>query len=232
MASKLAILILTGAGAMAGTAAAFPVPGSTYGASGTEPFWNVRIGGGRMVYDTYDGEPVQVATPRPTPIRLGRRYATPRLTVEITREGRCNDGMSDNYYQETVRVWFGRRTGRGLEGCGGARVPWPELAGSRWHIVSIAGQAVTGDDYFLDFELERLSGQAGCNRFSGPYVERRPNLRPGAMAATRMACIGPRLAHEQRVLRILSAPVSMNFLAANVLVIGNRAGQIRLRQDH
>lgn len=223
--------LTAGLAGLAATAQAFPTPGTTYGAAGTEPFWGVTIRGGRMTYESPDQPSVSVALPRPVAIRAGRRYATPRLTVEITREGRCNDGMSEHYYQETVRVWFGRRAGRGLEGCGGQRVPPPTLVGTRWRIVAIAGQPVSGDNYFIEFDQDRLIGQAGCNRFSGPYSEARPTLRPGAIVATRMACPGARMTHEQRALRILSAPLSMNFLGGDSLVLGNRAGQIRLRQD-
>ena len=221
-----------GLAGLAAAAQAFPTPGETYGAAGTEPFWGLTIRNGRMTYTSPDQPSVGVRLPRPTAIRAGRRYATPRLTVEITREGRCNDGMSDHYYQETVRVWFGRRAGRALEGCGGERVPPPALIGTRWRIVAIAGQPVSGDAYFIEFDQDRLTGQAGCNRFSGSYVEARPMLRPGAIIATRMACPAARMTHEQRALRILSAPLSMNFLGAATLVLGNRAGQIRLRQEN
>ena len=226
--AKIAPFLLL-AVAAAGSASAFPTARTTYQAAGTEPFWGLRIARGRMVYEAVDQPSVSVALPARRAIPGGWRYATPRMTVEITREGRCNDGMSDNYYQETVKVWLGRRAGRPLYGCGGPRVPPPNLVGSRWQIVSIGGQTVSGDDYIIEFEQDRLSGQAGCNRFSGPYTETRPTLRPGAIAATRMACSGPRMEHERRALQILSAPLSMNFLDGRTLVVGNRAGQIRLR---
>ncbi|TMJ19070.1 MAG: META domain-containing protein [Alphaproteobacteria bacterium] len=226
--AKMRALVI-GAAALAGSASAFPTPGTTYGAAGTEPFWGLTFRNGRMIYEVVDRPSISVPQPRPTAIRSGRRYSTARMTVEITREGRCNDGMSDHYYQETVKVWLGRRAGRPLYGCGGPRVPPPELTGSRWHIVAIGGQAVSGDDYFIEFDQDRLTGQAGCNRFSGPYGETRPTLRPGAIAATRMVCPGARMEHERRALEILSAPLSMNFLDGRTLVLGNRAGQIRLR---
>lgn len=227
--AKVGALFAAGAAALAGAALAYPAPGIDYRAAGTEPFWGLTIRGGRMTYHAPDQPGVSVPLPRYTAIRAGRRYATRRMTVEITREGRCNDGMSDNYYRETVKVWFGRRIGPGLSGCGGERVPPPSLIGSRWHIVAIGGQAASGEDYFIEFDQARLTGQAGCNRFSGPYDETRPTLRPGAIIATRMACPGPRMEHERRVLQILSAPLSMNFPDGRTLVLGNRAGQIRLR---
>ena len=223
------------AGALLGLpSAAVPLPGpsAAYTAYGTEPFWALRIAGGRMGYSGPDQPRVAVATPRAQAIRLGRRYATPRMTVEITREGRCNDGMSDRYWSETVKVWLGRRAGRPLDGCGGVRVSPPALSGSRWKIVSIDGRPVSGDTYFLDFEDGRLSGQAGCNRFSGSYSEVRPSLRPGPMASTRMACPAPHMDNERRALRILSGPLSMAFPTGDVLLLAGRGGRMRLTSDN
>jgi heat shock protein HslJ len=218
--------------ALAASSQAMPGSSGTYHAYGTEPFWDLRIGGGRMVYDVVDEPPVSVALPRPRAIRQGRRYATPRMTVEITREGRCNDGMSDRYWSETVRIWFGRRAGRPLDGCGGVRVSPPTLAGSRWKIVAIGGRAVSGDAYFLEFDENRLSGQAGCNRFSGPYVEARPNLRPGAIVVTRMVCPGQRMEDERLALRVLSQPLSMAFPRGDILLLAGRGGTMRLSSDN
>jgi len=224
--------LAAGALALAAPALALPAPSAPYLAYGTEPFWNLRIGGGRMVYDVNDEPPLSVAMPAPSTIPLGRRYATARMTVEITREGRCNDGMSDRYWSETVKVWIGRRAGRPLYGCGGIRVSPPTLAGSRWKIVAIDGRPVSGDTYFLQFDEGRLSGQAGCNHFSGPYSEVRPNLRPGAIMSTRMACPGQRMVDERRALRILSGPLSMAFPRGDVLVLAGRGGTLRLSSDN
>jgi heat shock protein HslJ/uncharacterized membrane protein len=218
--------------ALTAPASAVPGPSTPYLAYGTEPFWNLRIAGGRMVYDVNDEPPLSVAMPRPRAIPQGRRYVTARMTVEITREGRCNDGMSDRYWSETVKVWIGRRAGRPLYGCGGVRVSPPTLVGSRWKIVAIDGRPVSGDAYFLQFDEGRLSGQAGCNRFSGSYSEVRPNLRPSAIVSTRMACPGRRMEDERRALRILSGPLSMAFPTGDVLLLAGRGGTMRLSSDN
>lgn len=232
MAKQLTLTLAAGTLALASAALAMPGPSGEYRAAGTEPFWGLRIGGGRMVYSSPDQPSVSVATPRPRAIRNGRRYATSRLTVEITREGACNDGMSERYSAETVRLWFGRRTGRTLEGCGGAAVPPPTLTGSQWRIVAIGGRPVSGDNYILEFSEGRLSGQAGCNRFSGPYSETRPTLRPGAIAATRMACPGAAMDNERRALRILAGPLAMVFPDGDTLVLSGRGGAMRLRRNY
>ena len=70
--------------------------------------------------------------------------------------------------------------GRALEGCGGGVLPPVTLADTGWAIVDIDGAQVGGEDYALQFDDDgRFSGQAGCNRFSGPYAEAGRTLTPG-----------------------------------------------------
>jgi heat shock protein HslJ len=226
--AALAMAILM---AMAGPGQGMPGPSGSYSAYGTEPFWNLRIAGGRMIYEVVDEPSLSVALPRPVAIRAGRRYATPRMTVEITNEGRCNDGMSDHYWSERVRIWFGRRSGRALDGCGGVRVSPPTLSGTRWKIVAIDGRPVSGDTYFLEFDEARLTGKAGCNSFSGTYSEVRPNLRPGRIVTTRMACPAPQMEHEGRVLRLLSGPMSMAFPRGDVMLLSGHGVRMRLESE-
>jgi len=57
-------------------------------------------------------------------------------------------------------------------------------------------------------------------------------LTPGAIAATRMACPGPRMAHEQRAFAILSGPVTVSHPDGDTLVLTGEAGSIRLRRAH
>lgn len=202
---------------------------SPYRAHGTEPFWGVTITGNRVVYESADG-PRVVAVVRPRVTRTGRVYASRRLTVEI-RRGRCNDGMSDRYQADTVRVWVGPRTGRALEGCGGATLPPASLADTGWAIVSIGGEDVAqAENYNLQFSDGRIHGQAGCNRFSGPYRETSRTLTPGPMIATRMACPEPGMRHERDVLHLLSGPVDFFYPDGDTLFLRRNGGTIRLRR--
>ena len=137
-----------------------------YVARGTEPFWSVAVGGGRMVYTDAEGRRVSVRTPAARPSFNGRRYVSRRLTVDITRQ-QCSDGMSDLIYADTVRV---TADGRALEGCGGAILPPATLQDTSWEIVSINGSRVAGGElYQINFAANQLSGRAGCNSFSGGY---------------------------------------------------------------
>jgi heat shock protein HslJ len=200
-----------------------------YHGHGTEPFWGVTITGNRVVYESADG-PRVVAVVRPRATRGGRIYESRRLTVEI-RRGECNDGMSDIYQADTVRVWLGRRTGRGLEGCGGATLAPASLADTAWAIVAIGGEEVTqAEDYNLQFIEGRIHGQAGCNRFSGPYREARRTLTPGPIMATRMACPEPRMRHERDVLHLLNGPVDFLYPDGDTLFLRRDGGTIRLRR--
>lgn len=216
-----ALALLAATPALAQPASEAPAPeGEIYAAHGTEPFWGVTFEDGKMIYSTPDEERIEVARPRPVTNRNGVHiYRTPRLTVEISHEGRCNDGMSEYEHPDTVRVRFGNnRTGRALEGCGGGILPPVTLADSGWAIVDIDGSQVGGETYRLEFDGQgRVSGQAGCNRFSGPYTQRGRVLTVGTLAVTRMACPGDRGRDEGKMLRLLRGPMRISFRGGMIM---------------
>ena len=188
--------------------------GQVYAAYGTEPFWGLTFEDGKMIYTTPEDERIEVPRPRPVTTRSGVHvYRSPRMIVEISHEGRCNDGMSDFEFPDTVRVRFSRaRPARTLEGCGGAALPPVTLVNTNWFIVDIDGTPVGGEEYELHFGGEgRHSGRAGCNRFSGSYTQSGRTLTAGAIVATRMACPDARGAHERKLLQLLRGPVQIGF---------------------
>jgi heat shock protein HslJ/uncharacterized membrane protein len=219
-----ALSILPGLALIGAAAAAAP-----YHGHGTEPFWGITIDGNRLIFESPDDSTVR-ASARRRAIRGGRLHESRRLTVEI-RRGECNDGMGDRYYADTVRVWLGPRRGPGLEGCGGAVLPPSSLADTGWAIVAIGGEDVPqAEDYNLQFSEGRILGQAGCNRFSGPYREAIRTLTPGPIAATRMACPEPRMRHERDVLHLLSGPVGFFYPDGDTLFLTRNGGTLRLRR--
>ena len=143
------------------------------------------------------------------------------MTVEISHEGRCNDGMSDYEYPDTVRVRFGGgRSGRALEGCGGGVLPPVTLDMTSWQIVDIDGTHVGGGLYKLNFQDDgQMRGQAGCNRFSAPYTQTRRTLTAGAISVTRMACSDEPRSHEAKALRLLSGPVEIRYRGGMIMVL-------------
>lgn len=222
---KHAFRLALAALAFSASTAAFAQSG-TYRALGTEPFWSVTIGNGRMVYDDAEQRRVSVATPRPIIPRLsGRIYRTGRLIVMI-RPGPCSDGMSDRTYQDSVRV---RVDGRQLDGCGGSFTERSRLANTHWRISAINGRAVPASGpYRLDFTEDRLSGQAGCNRFGAGYRLEGDRLTVTPAVSTRMACPGPRMTHEAAVLRLLGAPLLVTQANEHSMTLVGRGGSIRL----
>ncbi|HEX8307344.1 MAG TPA: hypothetical protein VF645_02870 [Allosphingosinicella sp.] len=91
-----------------------------YEARGQEPGWHVLIRDGRIDYTgNYGDKKISVARPDPRPSFNGRRYVTPRLTVDVTYS-RCNDAMSGHGFEHQVSVLA---DGASFKGCGGARKP-------------------------------------------------------------------------------------------------------------
>jgi heat shock protein HslJ len=129
--------------------------------------------------------------------------------------------MSDYEYPDTVRIRFGRgRGGRPLEGCGGGILPPATLDNTGWAIAEIDGSQVGGEAYQLQFDdAGRLSGQAGCNRFSGPYTQRGRTLTPGAIIATRMDCPGERMTHERKMMQVLRGPVEIGYRGGMIMTL-------------
>lgn len=204
-------------------------PGATepYRATGTEPFWSITVADGRMTFASPDGPGFSVPAPEPRTTFNGHRWETPRITLDVTH-GRCSDGMSDRIYADTTRATV---DGRELRGCGGAILAPDTLAGTSWSIVEIDGLAVSGDAYHVQFEADRISGQAGCNRFSGTWSMSGDTLTLGPLAATRMACPGPAMEHEQRAFQVLQGNVRAIHPEGDVLVLSGNGGTIRLRRS-
>lgn len=74
------------------------------------------------------------------------------------------------------------------------------LAGSEWGYPGGTGKA----SQFIQFRaVGKISGFAGCNRFTGTYVRIDDKLSIGPFAATRMACPPEIMEHERRFLVML-----------------------------
>lgn len=95
-----------------------PAAQESYAALGQEPGWALKIAGGRIDYiGNYGEKKINVGRPDPRPSSNGRRYVTPRLTVDVTY-ARCNDAMSGFGFEHQVTVIADGET---YKGCGGAR---------------------------------------------------------------------------------------------------------------
>ncbi|MGE0597130.1 MAG: META domain-containing protein [Hyphomonadaceae bacterium] len=70
-----------------------------------------------------------------------------------------------------------------------AATPSAALEGA-WRLESMNGAAPIGPAPSMAFTEGRVSGNAGCNRYSGAYRQSGDRLVLGPLAATEMACIG------------------------------------------
>ena len=105
--------------AAAGLGGCMPIPAPPpppYHAVGTEPFWNLLIDDHDITFVEPDAQPIK--QPVPTPINgfAGPIYQTARLNVNIVKNVKCSDGMSDRVYPDKVQVTV---DGRQFNGCGG-----------------------------------------------------------------------------------------------------------------
>lgn len=223
----LRLLILALLAAASPATAQPPQPeGQVYSAFGTEPFWDVTFEDGKIVYSG-DEVRIEVQRPRPTTTRAGVHiYRTPRITVEISHAGRCNDGMSNFEYADTVRVRLGNsRTGRVLEGCGGGFLPPATLSGTDWRIIDLAGGSLGSETYYLRFGDDgRLTARVGCNNFSGPYTQRGHRLTAGPMMSTRMGCPPEQREREVRLGDLLRSPMRINYRGGQIMILQPEQG--------
>jgi heat shock protein HslJ len=77
-----------------------------------------------------------------------------------------------------------------MAGCAAlqAEVP-PNYLALEWRLLALDGAAPGAVEVTIDLSVAgRVAGQAPCNRYSGAYAGTLPDFRPGAVAATRMAC--------------------------------------------
>lgn len=202
--------------------------GEIYSGFGTEPFWDLTFEDGKIILHQ-DEERIEVPRPRPVTTPAGVHiYRTSRFTLEISHEGRCNDGMSENEYADTVRIRFGRSRTGGLEGCGGGSLPPATLANTTWRIIDVAGFLVGDSAYLMTFEEGRLTAQVGCNRLSGSYTQRSHLLAPGPIASTRMACRPDQAEREAKLTQLLQGPVRINHQGGTLLTLQSDQGDANL----
>ena len=170
----------------------------------------------------YGETKIMVANPGAKPSTNGRSYMTDRLSAVVEQKP-CSDGMSDRRFADTVRVVADGKT---LQGCGGKILPPDTLAGSNWTFVSIGGVAVAKDrPTALQFDGTRLSGSAGCNRFSGGYSVDGGTLKAAPLMATEMACPGAGMTQEAAFFKLMVSPVSLTFADDGTLILTGSAGR-------
>lgn len=204
-----------------------PADSSAWLALGTEPFWALEITPARINYRPAEGRPVVIANPGARPSFNGERYVTPQITVDVTHAP-CSDGMSDRRYADSVMVEVGGRT---LRGCGGPVLPPASLDRTNWRIISINGNAVTGEQpATLRFASGRVTGSAGCNQLSGNFLSDGNRLTVSQMAATRMACAPDLMARENALLQIFRQSMTIRFASDGRMILSDGNSSVVLER--
>jgi uncharacterized membrane protein/heat shock protein HslJ len=212
-----------------------PIPGE-YRASGTEPFWDLTIGRDMVFMDRGTGLSISQPTPQMITGVAGEIYRTQRLEVNIVH-ARCNNGMSDRSYPDTVQVYADGRLYRGCGGRNDALAPLPPeppiggiappLDRTRWRVIAINNRPVPPNgDYSMEFDAGKLSARFGCNGIGAGYTQTGSTLDAGAIIATRMACSD--MSWETQGVAVLDRVMQVNALAPNRIALTSSAGSIEL----
>lgn len=81
----------------------------------------------------------------------------------------------------------------------------PSLEATQWKLVSYQEQAVPEDVLITaQFQDGRLTGSAGCNRYTTTYTATENQLTLGPLATTRKLCAEPTMMQEQTYLSLLA----------------------------
>ena len=98
-------------------------------------------------------------------------------------------------------------------------MPSAALAHTVWQVEEIAGQPVT-DKAGTELRFEssgRVSGNTGCNTFTGSATIDAPRMTISPLATTRRACEPELMAQEQRFLNAVGAVRSFSIDQAGLL---------------
>lgn len=196
---------------------------ASYIARGNEPGWILKMDGKALDYQgDYGATKIKVAQPEGRPSFNGMRYVTDRLTVDITYAS-CADDMSGERYSDSVLI---TAEGKDLKGCGGRKLPPESLDGTAWTIIMM-DQMPTLDAPKTEvrFADGKISGTAGCNRFTGNYSHNSNVLSFGAITSTRMMCPEKQMAQENKFLALLKGTVTKRYSVEGNLILANENGQ-------
>jgi heat shock protein HslJ len=114
-----------------------------------------------------------------------------------------------------------------------ARADLASLGGTTWTLVSYGGledqtPAAAGIQTSLIFAADgQVSGNLGCNGFSGNYEVRDEKLVFGPLASTLMACPDPQMTQEGSAFQVLTGTVRFT-MVGNTLMIYDISGTVAL----
>ncbi|MDX5349077.1 MAG: META domain-containing protein [Hymenobacteraceae bacterium] len=182
-------------------------------AVGSSPDWLLEIDNEKLLqFKTHASAKLDVSTPAVKPERsatgdtLYYNVQTEIGALEIVLQKKpCTNNLygSDFSYAVEVKV-----SGTPFEGCG--KFLNDNRINGKWTLQMLNNQVVEPDSVtknapFIDFQANssRVTGNAGCNRFSGNVFAQGSQLRFSPLTTTRMAC--PKLETEQKFMKVLNS---------------------------
>lgn len=177
--------------------------GSYFKATGTEPFWGLKIYGDKVqlqtMEDTITTPPSEAIKAQDANIKMFRIKTEATEMDVIISHKECTNAMSGAVSPYTVTVSY-KSTGGGesrvLEGCGSYITDY--RLHDIWVLEEMKGTSVSKDDFSgrdvpnmeVNINDNRFSGFSGCNRMTGSLFYENDVLRFTQVASTRMACPG------------------------------------------
>jgi len=195
------------------------IDGSYFKASGTEPFWDIKLHNNKVILKTTEGT---VQTPSTEPIKAQEsNIAMYRIQTEATlldviiAHKECTNAMSGEVFPYTVTVSYKNTGGaetKVYEGCG-YYLPDYRIH-DIWVLEKMQGTTVSKEDFNgndvpnmeVNINNNRFSGFSGCNRMNGSLFYEKDVLRFTQIASTRMAC--PNMEKESEFLSALQSSVN------------------------
>jgi putative lipoprotein len=109
------------------------------------------------------------------------------------------------------------------------------LAGGPWRVEDVNGGGVIDNarlDMTFDVTELRISGHAGCNSFSGSFVETGPVVKIGPLATTRKMCAPALMDLEGKLLSALQAATSVTYDTTGAATLRTPDGRrIKIRKE-
>ncbi|MDC6385240.1 META domain-containing protein [Flagellimonas taeanensis] len=171
-------------------------------ATGTEPFWGLKIYGDKVELSTIEGDTIIV--PHTEPIRVQDanikmyRAQTEATSMDvIISQKECTNAMSGEVSPYSVTISY-KKTGEeethALEGCGSYVTDY--RLNDIWVLEEMMSQKVSKEEFngkdvpYMEIYTNdnRFSGFSGCNRMTGSLFYEKDLLRFAQIASTQMAC--------------------------------------------
>lgn len=193
---------------------AMDIDGSYFKATGTEPFWGLKIFNNKVelktMQDTILTPPTEPILAQDANIKMFRIQTEATIMDIIIAHKDCTNAMSGEVSPYTVTVSYKSTGGdetQVFEGCGTYVTDY--RLHDIWVLEEMNGNKVAKEDFNgkdvpnmeININTNRFSGFSGCNRMTGSLFYEKDVLRFSQVASTRMAC--PSMEKESEFLKAL-----------------------------